>query len=54
MITFILVHAVDFSTGKAVIGKCHIIDKREEVMAASWSERIREIAEKNRIEELNK
>ena len=51
MNTFTLVHAVDFSTGKAIIGKCHIIDKREEVMTASYSERIRKLAEKNRIEE---
>lgn len=50
MFTFTLVHAVDFSTGKAIIGKCHIKDKREEVMAASWSERIKKANTEKRRE----
>lgn len=37
---FTLVHAVDYSTGKARVGKAHVVEKREEVLAKSWGERI--------------
>lgn len=51
MLTYTLVHAVAYKDGKAIIGNCHIIDKREEVMAASWPERIKKLADRNRIQE---
>ena len=51
MCTFSVVHAVDYSTGVARIGKCHTIDKRELVVAESLKKRIEEMRDKNRIAE---
>ena len=51
MCTFSVVHAVDYSTGVARIGKCHTIDKRELVVAESLKKRIKEMRDKNRIAE---
>ena len=48
MNTFTVVHAVDTSTGVAVIGKAHVIEKREELIAASYSRRITAAAERKR------
>ena len=31
MDTFQVVHAVDFSSGVAIIGKCHCVSKNEEI-----------------------
>ena len=52
MQTFTVQHAVDFSSGTAKIGKCHILEKREDVMAASLAERIEKCTQKNRIKEI--
>lgn len=46
MQTFTVQHAVDFSSGTAKIGKCHILEKREDVMAASYAERIEKMHRK--------
>ena len=48
-IKFTLEHGVDFRSGKAVVGKVHVIQKREEIVNASYAKRIQEAAEKNRI-----
>lgn len=40
MNTFTVLTPVDTSTGIAVIGKAHVIEKREEVIAESYIERI--------------
>lgn len=42
MKTFTLVHGVDYSTGKARVGKAHVVEKREEVLAKSWEKRIKQ------------
>ena len=46
---FTVVHAVDFSSGTANIGKCHVITKAEELDNETKQKRVAEMQEKNKI-----
>ena len=52
MNTFTVLTPVDTSTGVARIGKPHIVSKREEVVAASLADRIREAKAANTREDV--
>lgn len=51
MVKFVVEHAVDTSSGTAKIGRCHVITEAEKVINESLSERIKEMQQKNLIEE---
>lgn len=52
MNTFTVLTPVDTSTGVARIGKPHIVSKREEVIAASLADRLRQAKDANKREDV--
>ena len=46
---FTVVHAVDYRSGIAKVGKCHVITKAEELDIETKQKRVAEMQEKNKI-----